>query len=167
MADSSEPSPAARDKQGGCPRLSSLFSHMCLWDPHPRIPYLGKLPWAVLLRLPAWAPHHSSRAASATVQSADTGTSIDAAEVGLPIGLVAWKSSQRDHRVLTGGRQEGTSRENQVCRVFWKNRRQKCSQSPAVGKSPTLIVSDGGREMTIQVPANTFSSKSSHHPFLL
>lgn len=123
MVNFRELSPAALGEQGEC----SLSLHMCIrGPPHSGNLYLCKLRgWAVLLRLPAWAAHWSSRAAPASVQSADTGPSTDATEVRLPIGLVTWKSPQWYHCVLAGGRQEGTPRKTQICCMFWKNRRQR------------------------------------------
>ena len=100
MVNSRELSPAALDEQGEGPRGSSLSRRMCTRGSHSGTLYLGKLPWAVLLRLPAWAAHCSSRAAPASVHSTDTGPSTDATKVGLPVGLVTWKSLQWHHCVL-------------------------------------------------------------------
>lgn len=50
-----------------CSSGSSLSLHMCTWVPHSGTLYLCKLPWAVLLKLPAWAAHCSSRVAPASV----------------------------------------------------------------------------------------------------
>lgn len=91
------------------------YTHL---GPHSRAHYLCKLSWAAPLRFPAWAARCSHRASPASMQSAGTGPSVDATEVRLPIGLMAWKSSQWHHRVLAGGRQEGTSRKTQICCMF-------------------------------------------------
>lgn len=125
MVNYREVSPGALGGQEECPRGSSLSLHMCTRGPHSGTLYLCKLPWAELRGLPAWAPHRSSGAAPASVQSADAGPSADATEVGLPIGLVTWKSPQWHHCVLAGGGQEGTPRKTQICCMFWKNRRQR------------------------------------------
>lgn len=121
---SSAQQPWVNRENAHCPSI-------CASGPTPTPPHSGNLylcklrGWAVLLRLPAWAAHWSSRAAPASVQSADTGPSTDATEVRLPIGLVTWKSPQWHHCVLAGGRQEGTPRKTQICCMFWKNRRQR------------------------------------------
>lgn len=79
---------------------------------------LLKLPWAVLLRFHASVAHGSCWAAPVHMCPIGTDPSIGAIEVGLPIGSVAWESSQWYHSVLAGGRQKGTSRKTQVCCMF-------------------------------------------------
>lgn len=84
--------------------------------------------------------HGRRRAAPVHMPPIGTGPSIGAAEVGLPMGSVAGKSSQRHHSVLAGGGQQGTSRKTQVCCMFWKEEGQRSAEATeawAARKSPT------------------------------
>lgn len=103
----------------------------------PGLRYLLKHPWAVLLSFHARVAQGSCRAAPVHVDPIGTGPATGATEVGLPIGLVAWESSQWYHSILAGGGQKGTSRKTQVCGMFWNDRRTEvCLGQGGPGQPP-------------------------------
>lgn len=77
----------------------------------------------MLLRFHAYIAHGHCWAAPVPMHPTGAGPSTSATDVGLPIGLVAWESSEWYHSVLAGGRQKGTSRKSQVRCMFWKDKR--------------------------------------------